>query len=70
MPRPKIVRISRDDVKDYICGLPHILGLQILGMVRKGYRRFEIYEEKNGDKEYIVIRALRRRKKQQEEREE
>ena len=46
-----------------------VLGLNILNLMKKGYTRFEIYEEKDekGKEEYIVIKALRTRKKQKHE---
>ena len=56
MPAKKIVKVSKEQ-EDVPGGLPTVLGLNILNLLRKGYKKFII--EDHGD--IILIETWRRR---------
>jgi len=60
--RWKEIRVSKTDSIDF----PTIVGLNVLRLVKNGYRRFEIFYEP-GDRPVLVIRALRQKEKEKKE---
>jgi len=56
LPTPKIIKVRKK--QDIPYGLPHVLGLQILNLLQKGYRKFVI--EDLGDVIEIKTWRIRR----------